>query len=395
MKIKQDLLNIILICFSFYEPSIIPHGVFLAIKYLTVMWILLKYHDGMKRNKTIIVAVGMYGFITVLSSAYNRMAINTIVASIFFALQIIAVFLISENVIRKYGVMQYVKWLFRYFLVVCLFTDICMLFIGYDFSNAMEKYLIGNKFVVSYVHCFTAALAFTHACDTRIRTSLKGKIAISKTGISKRSIAYAIAIISMLICSKVRCSTGIISSALLIVLMLLPCRITQLLLSGKVMVIGITTINILMFGSYSLLTKPVVLDFVQNVLGKSGNFTGRTQIWAIIFNQIVKKPILGYGYYNDVINNLLGYGNPQNGVLKCLLDTGILGLVTYGFVIIRSFNDYENNSRSEIRPLISFFIVMLVASLAEINLTHMIVFLTMAITFYSSQLRKERGTVND
>lgn len=395
MRIKQEMLNIILVCFTFYEPTIMPHSVFLFIKYFTIIWMLLKYFDGIRRNKAVMVTVYVYGIVTVLSSVYNGMAINTIVASIFFALQIIVVFLISEQVIRKYGVMQYIEWLFKYFLVICLVTDVCMLFMGYDFSDASEAYLIGNKFSVSYVHCFVASLAFARAGDMRIRaSSSRGKIGISKNGISKRGTAYVITLLSVMISSIVTCSTGMIISVLLIALMLLPEWLIRIISSGKFMVIGTAIINILMFGSYSLLTNPVVINFVQNILGKSADFTGRTQIWEIIFIKIAEKPILGYGYYNNVINNILGYGNPQNGVLKLLLDTGILGLIAYAILVFKSFSGGDDNYDIAHRAVASFYIVMLVASLAEINLLHMIVFLAMAIALYSSQFGKDRGDID-
>ncbi len=388
MKVKRDLIKVVLVCFTFYEPSIIPHNVFLLIKYLVILWMVLSYHSEMKTDRIILAGVLGYGGITVLSSVYNRMAFNTIVASVFYAFQVLAVFLVSKGIIKRHGISQYIKWLFGYFICICFLTDASMLFIGYDFSNPTEVYLIGNKFVVSYVHCFTVALAFARIGEKDNRTLVSNwKVAISKTGISRKMTAYVVAVLTIFISAKVTCSTGIVISSLLLVLMFLPSWIIDAVSSGKIMVVAVATINILMFGSYSLLTNPHLLNFVQNVLGKSGNFTGRVQIWAIIFTQIIKKPILGYGYYNDIINNLLGYGNPQNGVLKCLLDTGILGLIAYAFMVLKSFIRPNSDAIYVTRPLIAFFLVMLVASLVEINLTHMLVFLTMAINFYSSQSR--------
>lgn len=388
MKVKRDLIKVILVCFTFYEPSIIPHNVFLLIKYLVILWMVLSHHGEMKTDRIILAGVLSYGGITILSSVYNRMAFNTIVASVFYAFQILAVFLVSKDIIKRRSISQYIEWLFRYFICICFLTDASMLFIGYDFSNPAEIYLIGNKFVISYVHCFTVALAFARIGEKENKILVSNwKVAITKTGISRRVIAYVVAIITILICAKVTCSTGIIISSLLLLLMLLPGWIVDAVSSGKITIIGVAMINVLMFGSYSLLTNPHILDFVKNVLGKSGNFTGRIQIWEIIFKQIMKKPILGYGYYNDIINNLLGYGNPQNGVLKCLLDTGILGLFAYAFIVLKSFNRPTGDVKYVTRPLIAFFLIMLVASLVEINLTHMLVFLTMAINFYSSQSR--------
>ena len=89
-----------------------------------------------------------------------------------------------------------------------------------------------------------------------------------------------------------------------------------------------------------------------------------------------------------MIEKYLGYGNPQNGVLKILLDTGIFGLLLYVallFIMLQPLNSkkFENNF-----SMLAFLYAMLVASLVEINLTHMIVFMSLAIIAFGCE-RKE------
>ena len=381
MSIRMDLLNVILMCFTFYEPSFISHSVYLVIKYLIIIGLLLQYFSWAKRIKPVIIVAALYGGITVVSSILNHMTLNTIIASLFFALQIIDVFIVTKRVIHKYTLHTYLKWLFGIFLIASLLTDALMLFIGYDFSDSAEKYLIGNKFVVAYVHCLTAALAFSTAGSKGL---IVGGTRLQLRGTSKRAGAYVYTIYSLLICTKITCATGVVIMATLFLLMLLPNRAKAWIATGKMMVLAAGVANLLMFGSYSLLTNRVVLDFVQNVLGRSANFTGRIQIWTIIFGQIFESPIIGQGYYSDAINVILGYGNPQNGVLKLLLDTGLLGLLFYGILVWKAFKRPESENGSALYPIIIFFYAMLVASLVEINLTHMIVFLSMAIVASST-----------
>lgn len=386
MNIKADIANVILMCLTFYEPAFIPHSVYLVIKYVTIIWLLLRYYWGAKRIRPVIVIVALYGIITVISSIYNHMAINTIVASMFFALQIIDVFIVTERIIHRHTLHIYLKWLFLIFFIEVMLTDLLMLFINYNFSDPEESYLIGNKFVVAYVHCLVAALAFSITGNARIRG--KGR-RIKIRGTLKRAGAYIFTIYSLLICVRISCATGIVIMAVLLLLMLLPDRVLRVLSSGKTMVLGVAIVNILMFGSYSLLTNRFVLDFVQNVLGRSANFTGRLQIWAIIFDEIMENPLIGHGYYSDSINVILGYGNPQNGVLKLLLDTGVLGLVIYGDLVWKVFKAPEPVNKSAIYPIMAFFYAMLVASLVEINLTHMIAFLAIAIVASTTDFERK------
>ena len=187
---------------------------------------------------------------------------------------------------------------------------------------------------------------------------------------------------------KVTTSTGMIAVVVLTLLMIMPTRIQKILSSNYALIATAGIMNILNFGTAQLMTNVHVQYFIQNVLGKSATLNGRSQIWAIIFEFIRKKVWIGYGYYNGVIEKYLGYGNPQNGVLKILLDTGIFGLLLYVallFIMLQPLNSkkFENNF-----SMLAFLYAMLVASLVEINLTHMIVFMSLAIIAFGCE-RKE------
>ncbi len=102
-------------------------------------------------------------------------------------------------------------------------------------------------------------------------------------------------------------------------------------------------------------------------------------------NYINKKPILGYGFYNDIIAKELGYGNPQNAILKFLLDVGIVGLVLYGIMVWKSFKGIDSPTLYKVYPMVGFYYAMIMAGLVEINLTHMVVFMAMAIVYSGSK----------
>ncbi len=378
MKVKLDVVEVIFLCLTFYEPSIVPHMMFIGFKYLVLLLLLFCNLKSVKREKGVVFTAAGYGAITIMSSVLNKMAVNTIVASIAYAIQIVDIFIVTEKMIRKYPIKKYLRLILWTFLFMAVLTDALMLVVNYDFLDPEEAYFIGNKFVVSYVHCFISALFFVCTNTTRKMISYsKGKVKVN--GFTTRALAYGFTIFSFFICWKVTCSTGMIAIVVLLVMMLIPKKIRGILATGKIMVLGVIIMNILIFGTYSLFTTSFFQSFIQNVLGKSSNMTGRMQIWAIIFEQIKRQPIIGYGYFNSVIETILGYGNPQNGILKLLLDTGILGLVFYAFLAGKSFRMKDSKMLNLIYPLIAFMYSMLVVSLAEINLCHMVVFLTMAI----------------
>ncbi|MEI3216214.1 MAG: O-antigen ligase family protein [Lachnospiraceae bacterium] len=316
----------------------------------------------------------------------NKMAINTVVASFMYGIQIVTVFLVTYKMIKRNGVYVFVNWLARIFGCFAVLSDLLMLFVRYDFSNPSEEYLIGNKFVIAYIHCLWTALVFYKYKMLDVPLLRNGKANCKKLKYAIRSIMTAA--LSFFICMRVTTSTGMIAIVVLTVLMIMPIRIQKILSSNYALIATAGIMNILNFGTAQLMMNAHVQYFIQNVLGKSSTLSGRSQIWAIIFRFISKKALIGYGYYNGMIERHLGYGNPQNGVLKILLDTGIIGLLLYGilvFIALRPLNgkNFVNNF-----PMIAFLYAMLVASLVEINLTHMIVFMALAIIAFGCE-RKE------
>ena len=100
-----------------------------------------------------------------------------------------------------------------------------------------------------------------------------------------------------------------------------------------------------MLGSVSLLTNPYVVSFIYDVLGKSYTWVGRLHIYAMISDVIKVHPWIGYGYFSNIVEEILGFGNAQNGVLKIIVDSGIVGLIGYALLVYRSMKSNENSSK--------------------------------------------------
>lgn len=392
MKIKKSDLDIVLLCLTFYEVTIVPHYVFLGFKYLVLFWVLYRYHKEWRRDKTLLVIVTLYGLINCISSIINGMAFNTVFASLMFGVQIVDVFLICIYYIKRNSLRKLVRVIMAALLPLLLINDILMLIINYNFSDPNEEYLIGNKFVVSYLHCFVSTIAFVNAKTKEnhkmILALQKGKI--GTTDVGEYTFAMLFLIYSVLICAKVTCSTGVITCVVMLFVIILPNKIKSFISDGKIMIIVTAVTNILILGTYSLLSMPFFENIIYNILGKSVTWKGRLIIWEQIFEVIKEKPILGYGYYNSAVNQLVGFGNPQNGVLKLLLDTGIIGLVLYALIVWLSLKNLKKSEAAELYPISAFFYAMIVASIVEINLTHMIVFMAMAL-FYVESCKQEEA----
>lgn len=369
--IPQYILELVLLCLTFYEVGYVPHLVFIAFKYVVLLCIFLRYISSfVVRNLKISCCILGYGIASVVPTALNHASLNTIVASVFVMIHIFDVFFVIDKNLRMGSLRTLTKTMLLTFLPLVLLNDALMLVIDYDFFNPAEEYFIGNKFIVSYLHCFVAALSFI--CYYHQTKSLEKKI-------KNRSIPICFILLSLLVIPKVTCSTGMISLAVMVLVLILPVRIKRLLSSSQVMIAGAAVMNVLLLGSYNLSQNSAVKYFITEILGKTSTLTGRMQIWRIIFEYIAEKPFWGYGYYNTVIQDHLGYGNPQNGVLKLLLDGGLVSLISYMLMVYVSFS--EKHKKDEVVPMIAFFYAMLTASLVEINLNHMVTFAAMAICY--------------
>ena len=318
MSRKWDIIDITILCLTFYEPPLFPHGIFLAFKYLTILFLLVKYGIEINNIWNVILPAMLYSLVTLTSTMINKMAMNTVVASLMYGIQIVTVFLVTYKMIKRNGVYVFADWLAHIFGCLAVLSDLLMLFIHYDFSNPSEEYLIGNKFVIAYIHCFWTALVFYKYKMLDVPLLRNGKISCKKLKYAIKGIATAI--LSFAICMRVTTSTGMIAVTVLTLLMIMPIGVQKILSSNYALIAAAGIMNILNFGTAQLMNNAYVQYFIHDVLGKPSTLSGRSQIWAIIFGFIRKKLFLGYGYYNGMIETYLGYGNPQNGVLKILLD---------------------------------------------------------------------------
>lgn len=372
IRIRKSTLDVILLVLTFYEITIIPHLLFIAFKYCVLIYLFFKNIQFAKNNKVISVVIFIYGLSSVIPTLLNGMPINTLVASCFVGLQVFDIYSTFDKFLNKNAYNKLVKTIFFTFLILLVINDVLMLALNYNFNSSATNYFIGNKFVLTYAHCWLIALGFIVYDIYNHRFSAK---------VCNLIVLTIICFVSILCILKVECSTGIVAIILMLGLIVIPGKLKQIVMYPHILLAGTGIINFLIFGSYRIFENKYVLDFITNTIGETSTLNGRTQIWNIIFYYIIKKPIFGYGYYNSIILDTLGYGNAQNGVLKILLDTGILGLLSFGFLIYFSLKNESKTQISSIFSVYAFFVAMLAASLVEISLNHMVVIASLALIY--------------
>lgn len=82
-------------------------------------------------------------------------------------------------------------------------------------------------------------------------------------------------------------------------------------------------------------------NFVENILGKSMTFSGRTLAWDRALLAIYKNPVFGYGYKNDTLGYFFwqafdGNRSCHNFYLDIVYRTGVIGITIIVILILAS-----------------------------------------------------------
>jgi exopolysaccharide production protein ExoQ len=83
-----------------------------------------------------------------------------------------------------------------------------------------------------------------------------------------------------------------------------------------------------------------LLPTILQALGRDPTLTGRTEIWSVLVDSVMKRPFLGYGYYafwqglkgeSGIAIHRLNwtFGYAHNGYLEITLQLGLLGLAVF------------------------------------------------------------------
>lgn len=165
------------------------------------------------------------------------------------------------------------------------------------------------------------------------------------------AIAAALACIFLLIKSESKTAIGLAALAplfgTLLYLLARRLRISPLaaILFGLAMTVAVYFLVSRLFGFD---TSDVLLFLFHDA-----TFTGRTQIWAFVWDHIKERPLLGHGYqgfwgipnspkYRAELPFIAKMAHGHNGVLDTILNSGVVGLVLYLILIAKILRSCGN-----------------------------------------------------
>lgn len=131
---------------------------------------------------------------------------------------------------------------------------------------------------------------------------------------------------------------------------------------------------------------------IEDILGKSLTFTGRTTFWDMAYLQIAHSPFLGYGSAPGMGHLLyLGkYWYAHNGILELLLETGMIGLILYIALFVLAASKLYRYRTHFVSGIISIALFsFLVYSLMEASIEIPWLFSMLVIAYHVPEVIKQ------
>lgn len=211
----------------------------------------------------------------------------------------------------------------------------------------------------------------------------------------KRNFAILMLALSVILIVFSRSSTGIVTIALFLPLLLLikSKRISKLLIRS-VVIIGIS-LPIINFSS------PLIDKIIGSVFNKTLTFSGRKYIWDYALDKLANNPILGNGF------NSTGYllnekvipiydrvaSHTHNGFLELFLQSGLIGLILGVSIILITFRYTFKLDKREANIIRIYFIIFIVFNFMEPYIVNSVSIITLwlpaiyVITFTNKKMR--------
>lgn len=295
---------------------------------------------------------------TIRWSGFSTRTLNAFVTSLAYVL-FFCVFYVCSRKMESCRLLNIIKMNIVFYTVILDFFVIITW--GKGLGGLDEPvYLLGNKFMVSYFHMALLSLI-----------PLTKKIQ-NKNKVKQNLKLSAYFVYSIIICRIADTMTGVIGLTSIFILLLILKNRQEILkiISRPVVVLGFFGgTNVIFLLSDFLLTNEFVRAFFLKYSHTDTLLSGRLPMYKIVMNAIQSSYIWGYGINYDIVQATLSFGNPQNGILKMLLDYGVIGLIIFLAILWLAFRNVNRlKNVSAFQGPIVFIYGMLLCSLIEINI---------------------------
>ncbi|MCH7400526.1 O-antigen ligase family protein [Belliella kenyensis] len=152
---------------------------------------------------------------------------------------------------------------------------------------------------------------------------------------------HLLLILISIICIYFSDSTSAILIALASLAFMFVCTVSLKGENVKLIGLIVLTLSLLLFVF-------IEVDYIFGLFGKEADLTGRIPLWIILWDFILEKPLLGYGFENFWTNESISHEvwtqmnwnniyQAHNGFVDVIISAGFLGFVWLIWIILKTF----------------------------------------------------------
>lgn len=386
-KIKISALFVFVLCLLLINSAYIPQRtnnlIRLVIEIILLIGIITKFKISskiLKKSLPMFIFFIVMCISTYLNHGIGSRFFNMLVTGGAYLLFYFFVAVMSAKYSSEYIADLIRKNILIYMLILDFFVLVTW---GNGLGGLDEAvYLFGNKFMVSYIHMIV--LSFINF-NTKKNYKIKVKVL--------RIIFFMI--YSMIILKIADTTTGMVGCLIVSIILLASMktnRIQEFFLKPSIVVIFFLCINVVFLLTDFVLNNSIFMRFLLSKSHTNTILSGRLVMYRITMEAIAQNPIWGYGLNYDIVQKTLSFGNAQNGILKLLLDYGVVGTFFFLVVLYSTFKNACDRDSTVKISCIAFIYGMLICSLVEINLAAIFMLICAIINGINEEgIKKKRG----
>lgn len=140
--------------------------------------------------------------------------------------------------------------------------------------------------------------------------------------------------------------------------------------------------------SSALLSNEKIQFLVTKVMHKNISLSGRMYIYSYISRFLKERQWYGYGYSNNIVEQTLGFGNIQNGLLDIALSYGVIVAIIFIF-IVTIYWKMPNKSDNSSFIFWGVMFAMIIISSIEITFSTLIFYFSLFMCRYYSNTNNQ------
>lgn len=274
-----------------------------------------------------LILFSLFVVISAYFNLYRDIERNPFLAAIVFSGSLLEMFFIAEIMSEKGNTIKMMDIYFKSALIIAIITEFIAIFLPSFAASNQDRYLIGTKFQVVYMHYLIIVFYV-----------VKNKLIKKKKFNNKIFILLSLWAIFASIFTQ--CSTGVVGIILLLVFLMIFKKNQNILLNNIIFLIVIILSFAFIF-MYGFILKNSIMEYIiVNLLHRDMTLTSRTIVFGRVLNLLPGNLIWGFGYGStyELGIQLAGIPNTQNAILNWIWQSGVVTTVLMVLFIFVTFN---------------------------------------------------------